>query len=263
VEKDVARLIHNEIWLTHNFTTFKVNYSIHQGCIIVLSLLPRALPVDLARRGGLAVMAEAMARCPGEVAVVSSFGADSALLLALVAEIDPATPVLFLDTGKHFPETLSYRLHLEQHLGLTDMRAIHPAPAQLARRDPTGGLHLVIPDDCCEIRKIGPLEQALSAFPIWISGRRRDQASTRKAIAWVEQDGARTKLNPLADWTHEEVKRAAAQLRLPAHPLEAMGYPSIGCAPCTRAVAPGEDRRAGRWSGTGKTECGIHRQRIR
>lgn len=224
---------------------------------------PQALPDALTHRGGLAVLAETIARCPGEVAVVSSFGADSAVLLALVAAIDPATPVLFLDTGKHFPETLAYRLQLEQHLGLTDMRAIRPDPAQVALRDPTGGLHHILPDECCDLRKVGPLEAALSTFPIWVSGRRRDQAATRAGLEWIEQDGVRRKLNPLADWTHDEVKQAAALLGLPPHPLEAMGYPSIGCAPCTRAVAPGEDRRAGRWSGSGKTECGIHRLRVR
>jgi phosphoadenosine phosphosulfate reductase len=194
----------------------------------------------------------------GRVALVSSFGADSAVLLAMTAEIDPDLPVLFLDTGKHFPETLAHRDHLVALLGLRDVRIIHPDAARIARRDPDGRLHAIVPDDCCDIRKVGPLEQALAPFKVWITGRRREQASTRAGLATVEHAGGRIKINPMADWTDEHVAAEMLRRDLPAHPLVTRGFRSIGCAPCTRAVRPGEPARAGRWDGHLKVECGIH-----
>jgi phosphoadenosine phosphosulfate reductase len=194
----------------------------------------------------------------GRIAVVSSFGADSAVLLALVAEIDPATPVLFLDTQKHFLETLAYRDTLVRRLGLRDVRDIRPDPVELAKNDPDGELHRWVADGCCALRKVAPLEVALAGFDAWVTGRRRQQARTRAALAFMETEAGRTKFNPLADWSTERVLAEFARRDLPRHALVARGYPSIGCAPCTRPVRPGEDARAGRWSGLGKTECGIH-----
>lgn len=195
----------------------------------------------------------------GRFAVVSSFGADSAMLLALVADIDRDTPVLFLETGKHFPETLAYRDDLVRRLGLRDVRDIRPDPVELAKADPQGDLHRWIPDDCCAIRKVAPLERALAPFAAWATGRRRHQARTRAALPFMESVGGRVKFNPLADWTAERVDEELARRDLPRHPLLAEGFTSIGCAPCTRAIRPGEDPRAGRWAGQGKVECGIHR----
>jgi len=217
------------------------------------------LPEHLAQRAGIVQLSATLRDRPGEVAAVSSFGADSAVLLAVVAAIAPATPVLFLNTGKHFPETLAYRDALVARLGLTDIRSIHPDPARLAARDPDGTLHAIIPDDCCEMRKVGPLEAALAPFTAWITGRRREQGPTRAGLGFAEQENGRLKLNPLADWSRADMAEAVRALALPAHPLADSGYASIGCAPCTRAIAPGEDPRAGRWPGLSKTECGIHR----
>ena len=217
-------------------------------------------PLASVEDAGVALLRRAITReFAGRFAVVSSFGADSAMLLALVAEIDPGVPVLFLDTGKHFPETLAYRDDLVARLGLTDIRAIGPDPAQLAARDPLGDLHRYIPDDCCAIRKVAPLRHALAPFAAWATGRRRQQAATRAALPFVETVDGRRKYNPLADWSAERIAAELARRDLPRHPLVARGFLSIGCAPCTRAVRPGEDARAGRWAGHAKTECGIHR----
>lgn len=194
----------------------------------------------------------------GRMAVVSSFGADSAMLLALVADIDPATPVLFLETGMHFPETLAHRDALIERLGLTDVRDIRPDPVELATNDPDGELHRWIPDDCCAVRKVAPLARALAGFDAWATGRRRQQSRTRAALPFHETVDGKHKFNPLADWSAERIVAELDARGLPRHPLVARGYPSIGCAPCTRAVKPGEDARAGRWAEHGKVECGIH-----
>jgi phosphoadenosine phosphosulfate reductase len=212
-----------------------------------------------ADRPGMAALREAILHgFAGRIAVVSSFGAESALLLAMVADIDRRVPVLFLDTGKHFPETLAYVRELAERLGLTDVRPIRPDAEALGRADPLGTLHRFIPDDCCDVRKVAPLARALAPFHAWITGRKRFQSRDRAALPIVEQDDGRTKLNPLADWTAAEIAGEMRRRGLPPHPLAASGYASIGCAPCTHPVAPGEDPRAGRWAGTGKTECGIH-----
>lgn len=196
---------------------------------------------------------------PGRIALVSSFGADSAALLALVAEVDRATPVLFLETEMLFPETLAYQRLLADMLGLTGVRLIRPGAAALAAEDPTGDLHRRDHDGCCDLRKTRPLEQALGGFTAWISGRKRHQSATRAELPVFEADAAgRIKLNPLAGWSASDVRRFRQEHRLPPHPLVAKGYPSIGCAPCTTPVAEGEDSRAGRWRGAEKTECGIH-----
>ncbi|RYY24672.1 MAG: phosphoadenylyl-sulfate reductase [Sphingomonadales bacterium] len=193
----------------------------------------------------------------GDVALVSSFGAESAALLHLVASVDPSVPVIFLDTGKHFPETLAYRDLLAERLGL-NLQILHPDAGQIEARDNTGLRWSYDPDGCCEIRKVIPLEKAMAGFDASITGRKAHQASTRSALPRFEIDGDRLKFNPLADWTREDIAAYFVEHDLPQHPLVEQGYLSIGCAPCTSMVKPGEDPRSGRWRGWDKTECGIH-----
>ena len=194
----------------------------------------------------------------GRIAVVSSFGAEAAVLLHLVAAVDKTTPILFLDTGKHFLETLTYRDILVGRFGFTDARSLEPAPADLAREDAAGDLWSKNPDRCCHLRKVIPLDQALSEFDSWITGRKRYQTSQRAALPFAELSDGKIKVNPLAQWSEAEVNAAFKAFKLPRHPLFDEGFASIGCAPCTRRILEGEDSRAGRWSGSEKTECGIH-----
>ena len=194
----------------------------------------------------------------GEIAAVSSFGADSAVLLNMVASIDRTLPVLFLDTGKHFEETLSYRDALIADFGLSDVRVLTPDEAALERLDPQGKLHLTSTDGCCEIRKVEPLARGLAPFRAWFTGRKRHQASTRTALPVFESVGNRIRINPLARWTTAEQADYMRSHALRENPLVAYGYLSIGCFPCTQPVQPGEDARSGRWAGQAKVECGIH-----
>ena len=195
----------------------------------------------------------------GAMALVSSFGADSAVLLHMVSRIDPAMPVLFLETGKLFPETLRYQEELCAHLGLPNVRIIRPVEQDLARADPDGLLHRTAPDTCCYIRKTLPLESALKPFAAWITGRKRFQSATRANLPLFEEDSdGRIKVNPLAIWERKDLSDYMQRHQLPAHPLVAQRYLSIGCQPCTSKIAAGEDDRAGRWRGTEKDECGIH-----
>ncbi len=208
---------------------------------------------------GPTALRAAIAAFPGKIAVVSSFGAESAVLLSVVAEIDRAVPVLFLDTGKHFDETLDYRRALAARLGLLDVRDITPDKSELSSVDPDGDLWVWDPDACCNVRKVSPLNRALAPFTGWVSGRKRHQAATRSGVRVVGRDGARLRIDPLADWNQTRLAAEIVARDLPAHPLVARGYPSIGCATCTQPVAAGADPRSGRWAGLGKTECGIHR----
>lgn len=210
--------------------------------------------------GGVALLRPLIEReFAGRLAVVSSFGAESAVILAQVAEIDRRAPVLFLDTGKLFAETLRYRDRLIDRLGLQDVRTIAPSMRRLAAEDPLSLLWLDDPDRCCALRKVGPLAGALDGFDAWISGRKRYQGGVRAALPVFEADGrGRIKVNPLAGWPRERIDREFLLRDLPRHPLEAEGYASIGCVTCTERVFPGEDVRAGRWRGQDKRECGIH-----
>lgn len=194
----------------------------------------------------------------GRVAAVSSFGAESAVLLHLIAQVDRDIPVIFLNTQKIFGETLAYRDQLSEKLGLTDLRVFRPDPRLLAAKDATGLRWNYDPDGCCDLRKVEPLRRALAPFDSWISGRKGFQAGTRIAMPRFEEDEGRLKINPLADWDKTKLEAYFSEYELPRHPLEAQGYPSIGCAPCTSKVQPGEDPRAGRWRGWDKVECGIH-----
>ncbi len=168
-----------------------------------------------------------------KLALVSSFGTESATLLKVMADVDPAIPVIFLDTGWLFEETLS-------------------------REDPDRDLWFSDPDACCRIRKVEPLARALKPFDAWLNGRKRFQGSSRAGIPVVEDDGARLKFNPFANVSREELEAIFARAKLPRHPLVASGFLSVGCMPCTSRTAEGEDERAGRWRGRAKTECGIH-----
>jgi phosphoadenosine phosphosulfate reductase len=194
----------------------------------------------------------------GRIALLCSFGAESALLLDMVARIDRATPVIFLDTGKLFAETLRYRDALVEKLGLSDLRTIKPDPCALERGDPDGTLWQRDADACCRLRKVEPLERALAGFAAVISGRKRYQGGVRGALPAIELAEQHIRVNPLAGFSRERIEREFAQRGLPVHPLEAEGFLSIGCVPCTDRVAATEDRRAGRWRGLDKTECGIH-----
>lgn len=198
----------------------------------------------------------------GDIAVVSSFGAESAVLLHLVAEVDARVPVLFLDTGKHFAETLRYRDALVERLGL-NLVVLQPDAEELAAKDESGLRWSYDPDGCCEIRKVRPLARALENFDASLTGRKAFQSSTRANLPRFEIDTSdaqgRLKINPLIDWSAADIAAHFEAHDLPPHPLVARGFPSIGCEPCTHKVAPGEDPRSGRWKGWDKTECGIHK----
>ena len=209
------------------------------------------------------ILREAFKAYAGKIAIVSSFGAESAVLLHLAAEVDSSVPVLFLDTGQHFGQTLDYRKTLAARLGLSNVRDLRPAFQDLALQDPKADLYKTDTDACCNIRKTLPLDRVLRPeFDAWITGRKRFQAATRASLPVVERgEGDKIKFNPLANWTKADLDAYVAEHDLPAHPLEAFGYPSIGCWPCTKPVEDGADERSGRWAGSEKVECGIHTPR--
>ncbi|ODT74752.1 MAG: phosphoadenosine phosphosulfate reductase [Pelagibacterium sp. SCN 64-44] len=196
---------------------------------------------------------------PGDLAIVSSFGADSAVLLHMVAQVDPSMPVYFLETGKHFPETLAYVETLKKSFGLINIHAIHPNADDVKRFDPNDDLWETDPDSCCHIRKTEPLEPITEQYGGWVTGRKRYQTTERGVLPHFElTSDDRIKVNPLAYFSDADVIDYRRTHNLPEHPLYAKGYKSIGCAPCTSVVAEGEDPRAGRWRGLNKKECGIH-----
>ena len=186
----------------------------------------------------------------GDATLVSSFGAESVVLLHMLAVTRPDAPVLFIDTEMLFAETLVYQLELSERLGLQNVRTIRAQAQALVAKDPDGTLHQRDTDACCALRKVEPLQNALAGFDNWITGRKR--------FFEEEAETGRIKVNPLAHWDQDDVRTYMIENRLPRHPLVARGYPSIGCAPCTSTVDDGEDQRAGRWRGETKEECGIH-----
>jgi len=196
----------------------------------------------------------------GKLTMVSSFGAESVALLHLAAMVDRSIPVLFVDTEMLFTETLEYQIEVAERLNLQNLQIIRASQVSLEVEDPDGTLHQRDTDACCSLRKTRPLQKALRGYDGWITGRKRFQAGTRAALEFfeVEDFTGRIKVNPLAHWAPEDVKSYMEENNLPRHPLVAKGYPSIGCAPCTSPVKPGEDPRSGRWRGQDKTECGIH-----
>lgn len=197
----------------------------------------------------------------GRVAVVSSFGAESAILLHQIAQVAPDTPVIFIDTLFHFDETLAHRDALVRQLSLQNVRSFSIDPLSQKRLDPSRHLHLTNPDRCCHARKVDVLNRALREFDGWITGQKRYQSSTRSDIARVDWDAERNKwkFNPLADWSMDDIESHREKYDLPRHPLADLGYSSVGCAPCTSPVGVDEDARAGRWRGQQKLECGLHR----
>ncbi len=220
----------------------------------------RATALNLAFEGAdpRAVLEGALAEFPGEAALVSSFGADSVVLLHMAAGIDRGLPVLMIDTLMLFEETLAYQAEVADRLGLRNVQRLTPAPAELLAADPDGELHRRDADACCAVRKVAPLERVEGRWPVTITGRKRFQGPTRAALRHFEAEGARIKVNPLAFWGATEIRAYMDAHDLPRHPLVARGFRSIGCAPCTTPVAEGEDDRAGRWRGLDKLECGIH-----
>nr|WP_321444475.1 phosphoadenylyl-sulfate reductase [uncultured Cohaesibacter sp.] len=193
-----------------------------------------------------------------QVPLVSSFGADSVVLLHMISQIDPSYPILFIDTGKHFYDTLHYRDQLRDHFGLTNLQAVTPDPDDVKQKDPKGALWIFNHDGCCDLRKTLPLARVMKHYSGWITGRKRFQTSDRADLNLFELDGDKMKVNPLASWGPGDVAAYIKENSLPGHPLVPRGYLSIGCAPCTSPVEEGEDARAGRWKGSDKTECGLH-----
>lgn len=235
--------------------------AIAQQEISAASALPRAEALDevLRHASPAEVIATALKVARRErLALVSSFGTESAALLKVMADVDPGIPVVFLDTGWLFQETLDYRDTLARQLGLSDVRSIRPLEETLSREDPDRELWFNDPDACCRTRKVEPLARALKPFSAWINGRKRFQGAARAGIAVVEQDGAKLKFNPFANVSREEIEAIYKAANLPPHPLVAKGFRSVGCMPCTSRSEANEDERAGRWRGRAKTECGIH-----
>ncbi len=195
------------------------------------------------------------------LAYVSSFGAESAVMLQLIADADRAIPVIFIDTGMHFHQTLQYRDLLTDQLELTDVRTVHPLSDHVRKHDVSGNLHASDPDACCEIRKVAPLAPALEGVEAWITGRKRSHGGGRVDLPVFGAAEGRFKVNPLLDWGAEDIERFMEARSLPRHPLTEQGYPSVGCWPCTVRPVDPRDVRSGRWAGRGKTECGLHLER--
>jgi phosphoadenosine phosphosulfate reductase len=238
-----------------------VNALAHQTTPQTAGDLPAAAELDRALRNAspsqvIATALDIVGR--DRLALVSSFGTESAALLKVMADVDPAIPVIFLDTGWLFEETLVYRDALIATLGLRDVRSIKPLDEDLSRQDPDRELWFSDPDACCRIRKVEPLARALTPFSAWINGRKRFQGGLRAEIPVVEDDGTRLKFNPFANVSREDIEAIYKAAKLPQHPLVASGYLSVGCMPCSSRTSPDEDARAGRWRGRAKTECGIH-----
>ena len=208
----------------------------------------------LRRAGPEAILAWTVATFPERAALTVSFGGGGVVLAHMLSHVDRSVPVLFLETGFHFPETLAFKDEFAERYGLNliELRP-HTDPGPLYRTDP---------DRCCWIRKVEPLQYALRAFDAWISAVRSDQGDTRAGLDVLEYHQADghsiVKVFPLAGWSRDDVWRYIREQEIPYHPLLDQGFTSIGCWPCTRATRPGESERAGRWSGMGKTECGLH-----
>lgn len=196
-----------------------------------------------------------------KITYVSSFGAESAAMLGLIAGVDPGMSIVFIDTGMHFHQTLQYRDALQERLKLTGLRSVTPVAEEVKAVDPKGVLNKSDPDACCEVRKVRPLAPALEGFEAWITGRKRFHGGGRANLPVVEFSEGKFKINPLANWTQDDVDRYFAETKLPKHPMVAEGFPSIGCWPCTVRPTDPNDVRSGRWVGFKKEECGLHLER--
>ena len=226
-----------------------------------LGLLARSLDAQWRDLPAQEILQRAIDRFGAGIAAVSSFGAESAVLLHMLSEVSRDVPVLFLETGMLFAQTLDYRRQLAATLGLTAVRDLRPSFEDLAVSDGQGELWRTDTDACCHIRKVLPLDRALGDFDAWITGRKRFHGGDRLRLAVVEAADGRIKINPLAALGQAELDAYAARHALPAHPLVANGFPSVGCWPCTSPVAEGAEVRAGRWATSKKSECGIHTAR--
>ena len=214
------------------------------------------------RRGGPAedVLAWLVRRYRSDVVLACSFGVEDCVLVDMVSRHAPSVGIFYLDTQLHFPETYATRDRLVARYGIRPIQVLPRLdPEQQAARDGPA-LWRRDPDACCRLRKVEPLRAFLAHQRAWISGVRREQSPTRAHTPWVGWDDrfGLVKASPLADWTAREVWAYVHEREVPYNPLHDAGFPSIGCWPCTRAVRPGEDARAGRWAGLGKTECGLH-----
>ena len=216
------------------------------------------LDAELRHAHPMTILEAAIETLGDKLALVSSFGAESVVLLHMVSRLKPDMPILFLDTGVLFGQTLDYRKSLAAKLGLTGIRDLRPAFNDLAVADPDARLWQTDTDACCHVRKVLPLDKALREFDGWITGRKRFHGGDRLSLPVVEHSDGQVKFNPLANWGKAELDAYMAEHDLPAHPLVAQGFPSIGCWPCTKPVEEGQDVRAGRWADSDKTECGIH-----
>jgi phosphoadenosine phosphosulfate reductase len=219
------------------------------------------LNAELRGKSAQEIITAAVREFGRKITYVSSFGAESAAMLGLIAEVDPGMPIVFIDTGMHFQQTLQYRDDLRDFLKLSDIRTVHPVKEEVKAVDPKGVLNKSDPDACCEVRKVRPLEPALAPFEAWITGRKRFHGGGRANLAVVEFSEGKYKFNALADWTHEHVEEYFVERKLPRHPMVADGYPSIGCWPCTVRPEDPSDIRSGRWVGFKKEECGLHLER--
>lgn len=218
---------------------------------------------------GEALLQAALRDYPGQIGLLSAFNPEDVIIASWIAKIDPSVPIFFLDTKKHFPETLRYVDEIIQLLGLTNVRILAPDPQLVANIDKDGLLWQTQVNRCCWLRKVEPLKRALqdANLQALITGRRMEQHQGRQVLASCELDEEGwVKFNPLKDWTRQERDEYMKANHLPHHPLYELGYLSISCAPCTTPVFAGEDERAGRWRHTrlqdakdgGKTECGLH-----
>lgn len=189
----------------------------------------------------------------------SSFQTHSIPMLHLLSELAPDVPVVFLQTGFHFPETLTFRDQIAQQLGLRIIN-VESSVSKLAQRDAYGRFHYASdPSYCCHLNKVKPMEPLLAEYDVWITGVRRDQNNNRKNFALEAPGPSNTlRFHPMLDWNNRMIHQYRKQHQLPAHPLEAQGYLSIGCAPCTQKFSLNDSERAGRWAGMKKTECGLH-----
>ena len=195
------------------------------------------------------------------IAATSSFGPESGVLLSLIGKADPEMPVLFLETGFHFPETLEYKNQLTKMFGLKRVIDLKAGSARRAKliEDYQGKPYETNPDLCCQINKVEPLDEELKKYRAWMSGIRRNQTDHRKSIRIVEEyEGGVYKISPLANMTSRDTWWYLKENQIPTHPLYEKGYMSIGCWPCTRPIQDGDDERSGRLAGKPKKECGIH-----
>jgi phosphoadenosine phosphosulfate reductase len=223
--------------------------------------LARRLDARLRDAQPSAILEAAFEAFGTRLALVSSFGAEAAVLLHLASQVSRAIPVLFLDTGMLFGQTLDYRHALAERLGLSDVRDLRPSFADLAVNDPDAELWRRDADACCRVRKVLPLDRALGGFDAWLTGRKRFHGGARLSLPVVETTEGKVKFNPLAGWGRAELQAYADLHALPAHPLVAAGFASVGCWPCTEPVKDEADPRSGRWAGSQKSECGIHTAR--